>query len=171
MSCEGIKYIPEKTSFACGKLTEMTETYIFVFFRGLKRTATIYSLSFSPCGLYLACSSNTETIHVFKMDETSPKDMQVKSQMCCFFSVYFSELKATSIFCRGSDGINSSPPNSIGGGSGGIGFNSGSTTGSASTGAVGDGLGGVGNNPGRYDHGRNLIRLMVSSNLRSLEAG
>ena len=75
MSCEGIKYIPEKTSFACGKLTEMTETYIFVFFRGLKRTATIYSLSFSPCGLYLACSSNTETIHVFKMDETSPKDM------------------------------------------------------------------------------------------------
>ena len=72
--------------------------------------------------------------------------------MCCFFSVYFSELKATSIFCRGSDGINSSPPNSIGVGSGGIGFNSGSTTGSASTGAVGDGLGGVGNNPGRYGH-------------------
>jgi len=94
--------------------------------RGLKRTATIYSLSFSPCGLYLACSSNTETIHVFKMDETSPKDM-------------------------GSDGINSSPPNSIGVGSGGIGFNSGSTTGSASTGAVGDGLGGVGNNPGSGD--------------------
>merc|ERR1719270_82088 len=51
----------------------------------------------------------------------------------------------------GSDGINSSPPNSIGVGSGGIGFNSGSTTGSASTGAVGDGLGGVGNNPGSGD--------------------
>eukprot|EP00092_Neocalanus_flemingeri_P102330 GFUD01130890.1.p1 GENE.GFUD01130890.1~~GFUD01130890.1.p1 ORF type:complete len:480 (+),score=94.25 GFUD01130890.1:107-1546(+) len=37
--------------------------------RGLKRTASIYSLSFSPCGSFLACSSNTETIHVFKLDE------------------------------------------------------------------------------------------------------
>ena len=45
--------------------------------RGLKRTATIYSLSFSPCGLYLACSSNTETVHVFKMEETTAKEMYV----------------------------------------------------------------------------------------------
>eukprot|EP00090_Calanus_glacialis_P045324 TRINITY_DN8342_c0_g1_i1.p1 TRINITY_DN8342_c0_g1~~TRINITY_DN8342_c0_g1_i1.p1 ORF type:complete len:459 (+),score=81.73 TRINITY_DN8342_c0_g1_i1:169-1545(+) len=37
--------------------------------RGLKRTASIYSLSFSPCGSFLACSSNTETIHVFKLDD------------------------------------------------------------------------------------------------------
>jgi len=41
--------------------------------RGLKRTASIYSLSFSPCGSFLACSSNTETIHVFKLDE-KPKE-------------------------------------------------------------------------------------------------
>jgi len=58
--------------------------------RGLKRTATIYSLSFSPCGLYLACSSNTETVHVFKMEETSPKE-------------------------TGTDAGNSSPPSSSGG--------------------------------------------------------
>jgi len=39
--------------------------------RGLKRTASIFSLSFSPCGTFLACSSNTETVHVFKLDERS----------------------------------------------------------------------------------------------------
>jgi len=37
--------------------------------RGLKRTASIFSLSFSPCGTFLACSSNTETVHVFRLDE------------------------------------------------------------------------------------------------------
>jgi len=41
--------------------------------RGLKRTAQIHSLSFSPCGTFLACSSNTETLHVFKLDE-KPKE-------------------------------------------------------------------------------------------------
>jgi autophagy-related protein 18 len=41
--------------------------------RGLKRTATIYSLSFSPCGHFLACSSNTETIHIFRLDD-KPKE-------------------------------------------------------------------------------------------------
>ncbi len=37
--------------------------------RGLKRTVNIYSLSFSPCGRFLASASNTETVHVFKLDE------------------------------------------------------------------------------------------------------
>ena len=37
--------------------------------RGLKRTVNIYSLSFSPCGHFLACSSNTETVHVFRLEE------------------------------------------------------------------------------------------------------
>ena len=41
--------------------------------RGLKRTADIYSLSFSPCGHFLACSSNTETVHVFRLED-KPKD-------------------------------------------------------------------------------------------------
>lgn len=48
---------------------------IYELRRGLKRTATIYSLSFSPCGFYLACSSNTETVHVFKLEATSPKEI------------------------------------------------------------------------------------------------
>merc|ERR1712106_505120 len=42
--------------------------------RGLKRTASIYSLSFSACGSFLGCSSNTETVHVFKLED-SPRDM------------------------------------------------------------------------------------------------
>ncbi len=39
--------------------------------RGLKRTVNIYSLSFSPCGHYLACSSNTETVHVFRLEDAA----------------------------------------------------------------------------------------------------
>lgn len=44
--------------------------------RGLKRTAAIYSMSFSPCGHFLACSSNTETVHVFKLED-KPKESAV----------------------------------------------------------------------------------------------
>ena len=47
--------------------------YMFLI-SGLKRTATIHSLSFSPCGHFLACSSNTETIHIFRLDDKLPKD-------------------------------------------------------------------------------------------------
>jgi len=46
-------------------------TKLYELRRGLKRTASIFSLSFSPCGTFLACSSNTETVHVFKLDERS----------------------------------------------------------------------------------------------------
>ncbi|XP_063694793.1 WD repeat domain phosphoinositide-interacting protein 2-like [Bolinopsis microptera] len=38
--------------------------------RGIKRCAAIYSLSFSPDDKYLSASSNTETIHIFKLDNT-----------------------------------------------------------------------------------------------------
>ena len=94
--------------------------------RGLKRTATIYSLSFSPCGLYLACSSNTETVHVFKMEETSPKETWVS----CMYNVMWLFLSSVSIsfkrrkwflfliYYSGTDAGNSSPPS----GSGGSGF-------------------------------------------------
>jgi len=47
---------------------------LFGFRRGIQRTAKIYSLSFSPCDKYLACSSNTETLHVFKLDATRYKN-------------------------------------------------------------------------------------------------
>ena len=49
-------------------------TKVYELRRGLKRTATIHSLSFSPCGHFLACSSNTETIHIFRLDDKVPKD-------------------------------------------------------------------------------------------------
>ena len=44
---------------------------IYEFRRGLSRTASIHSLSFSPCGLFLACSSNTQTIHIFNLSEAT----------------------------------------------------------------------------------------------------
>jgi len=44
------------------------------FRRGVKRNATIYSLAFSADSHFLAASSNTETVHVFKLEV--PKDAQ-----------------------------------------------------------------------------------------------
>lgn len=41
---------------------------LFEFRRGVKRCAAIYSLAFSADGLLLACSSSTETVHVFKLE-------------------------------------------------------------------------------------------------------
>ena len=45
---------------------------LFEFRRGVRRNATIYSLSFSPDSLYLSASSNLETIHIFRLD--TPKE-------------------------------------------------------------------------------------------------
>eukprot|EP00088_Acartia_fossae_P022134 TRINITY_DN2340_c0_g3_i1.p1 TRINITY_DN2340_c0_g3~~TRINITY_DN2340_c0_g3_i1.p1 ORF type:complete len:440 (+),score=77.95 TRINITY_DN2340_c0_g3_i1:218-1537(+) len=39
------------------------------FRRGVKRCAHVYSLSFSQDSQYLALSSNTETVHIFKVEE------------------------------------------------------------------------------------------------------
>lgn len=44
------------------------------FRRGVKRCATIYSLAFSADSHYLAASSNTETVHIFRLEP--PKDTQ-----------------------------------------------------------------------------------------------
>jgi autophagy-related protein 18 len=41
---------------------------LFEFRRGMKRCADIYSISFSPDNTFLAMSSNTETVHVFRLD-------------------------------------------------------------------------------------------------------
>lgn len=43
---------------------------IFELRRGMKRCVTIYSLSFSPDGSLLCSSSNTETLHIFKLDQS-----------------------------------------------------------------------------------------------------
>lgn len=45
---------------------------LFEFRRGVKRCVTIASLAFSTCSMYLCCSSNTETVHVFKLERSSP---------------------------------------------------------------------------------------------------
>ncbi|KFD57651.1 hypothetical protein M514_01321 [Trichuris suis] len=41
---------------------------LFEFRRGIKRCASIYSLAFSSDSLFLCCTSNTETIHIFKLE-------------------------------------------------------------------------------------------------------
>ncbi|CAE1273567.1 WIPI1_2 [Acanthosepion pharaonis] len=49
---------------------------LFEFRRGVKRCVTIYSLAFSPDSLYLAASSNTETVHVFKLESIKDKPQE-----------------------------------------------------------------------------------------------
>ncbi|XP_028160728.1 WD repeat domain phosphoinositide-interacting protein 2 isoform X2 [Ostrinia furnacalis] len=44
------------------------------FRRGLKRCVSIACLAFSACGLYLAATSNTETVHVFRLQEGAAGD-------------------------------------------------------------------------------------------------
>jgi len=44
-------------------------TRLMEFRRGVKRCAHVYSLAFSQDSDYLALSSNTETIHIFKLDQ------------------------------------------------------------------------------------------------------
>ncbi|CAF3398811.1 unnamed protein product [Rotaria sp. Silwood1] len=46
---------------------------LFEFRRGVRRVATIYSLSFSPDSMFLAASSNTETIHIFRLIQQKEK--------------------------------------------------------------------------------------------------
>ena len=44
---------------------------MFEFQRGMARSVTIHSLAFGYDETFLAASSNTETIHVFKLTEQS----------------------------------------------------------------------------------------------------
>ncbi|KAL7037264.1 hypothetical protein ACKWTF_009143 [Chironomus riparius] len=46
-------------------------TKIYEFRRGVKRCVSISSLSFSTCKQYLCCSSNTETVHIFKLEKAT----------------------------------------------------------------------------------------------------
>uniref|UniRef100_V9I9I7 WD repeat domain phosphoinositide-interacting protein 2 n=1 Tax=Apis cerana TaxID=7461 RepID=V9I9I7_APICE len=47
-------------------------TKLFEFRRGVKRCVSISSLAFSVDSMFLCCSSNTETVHIFKLEE--PKE-------------------------------------------------------------------------------------------------
>nr|XP_016934215.1 WD repeat domain phosphoinositide-interacting protein 2 isoform X2 [Drosophila suzukii] len=44
---------------------------LFELRRGLKRCVSIVSLSFSTCAEYLVSSSNTETVHIFRLDRSA----------------------------------------------------------------------------------------------------
>jgi len=46
---------------------------MFEFRRGVKRCANIYALAFSPDSLFLTSSSNTETVHIFKLETLKEK--------------------------------------------------------------------------------------------------
>lgn len=46
---------------------------IFEFRRGVKRCAHIYSLTFSADSLFLSASSNTETVHIFRLEAPKAK--------------------------------------------------------------------------------------------------
>ncbi|XP_035258659.1 WD repeat domain phosphoinositide-interacting protein 1-like isoform X2 [Anguilla anguilla] len=47
-------------------------TRLFEFRRGMKRYVSISSLSFSADAQFLCASSNTETVHIFKLEQHSP---------------------------------------------------------------------------------------------------
>lgn len=47
---------------------------LFEFRRGVKRCVSIASLSFSTCSKYLCCSSNTETVHIFKLERQTQEN-------------------------------------------------------------------------------------------------
>jgi autophagy-related protein 18 len=46
-------------------------TKLYEFRRGVKRCVSISSLIFSTCKQYLCCSSNTETVHIFKLEQNA----------------------------------------------------------------------------------------------------
>ncbi|XP_026276029.1 WD repeat domain phosphoinositide-interacting protein 2 isoform X4 [Frankliniella occidentalis] len=54
-------------------------TRIHEFRRGVKRCVSICSLAFSHDATFLCCSSNTETVHVFKLEEPKEPREQVSS--------------------------------------------------------------------------------------------
>ncbi|XP_055328386.1 WD repeat domain phosphoinositide-interacting protein 2-like [Paramacrobiotus metropolitanus] len=54
---------------------------LFELRRGMKRCVDMYSLSFSPDALLLSSSSNTETVHVFKLEQGEKPPEQNQSWM------------------------------------------------------------------------------------------
>lgn len=50
--------------------------------RGIKRNAQIVSLNFSICGNFVSVSSNTETIHIFKVDPKARESAERRQDKC-----------------------------------------------------------------------------------------
>uniref|UniRef100_A0AAV2M144 WD repeat domain phosphoinositide-interacting protein 2 n=1 Tax=Knipowitschia caucasica TaxID=637954 RepID=A0AAV2M144_KNICA len=53
---------------------------LFEFRRGMKRCVDVSCLSFSPDGHFLCCCSNTETVHVFRLEEPGLSQQQQQEE-------------------------------------------------------------------------------------------
>eukprot|EP00914_Ancora_sagittata_P018045 GHVO01035613.1.p1 GENE.GHVO01035613.1~~GHVO01035613.1.p1 ORF type:complete len:427 (+),score=26.57 GHVO01035613.1:132-1412(+) len=69
---------------------------LFEFRRGVKRCVTIYSLAFSPDSLFLCCSSNTETVHIFKLETV--KDPKVYEEPQGWMGYFGQALKTSATY-------------------------------------------------------------------------
>ncbi|KAK6476183.1 WD repeat domain phosphoinositide-interacting protein 2-like [Huso huso] len=58
---------------------------LFEFRRGVKRCVTICSLAFSMEGLFLSASSNTETVHIFKLETQKEKPQEEPTTWSGYF--------------------------------------------------------------------------------------
>uniref|UniRef100_A0A915PIS5 WD repeat domain phosphoinositide-interacting protein 2 n=1 Tax=Setaria digitata TaxID=48799 RepID=A0A915PIS5_9BILA len=54
---------------------------LFVFRRGIARSVTVHSMAFSSDSVFLCLSSNTETVHVFKLEGPLPKVLQLEEEV------------------------------------------------------------------------------------------
>ncbi|KAJ8246407.1 hypothetical protein GJAV_G00267400 [Gymnothorax javanicus] len=61
---------------------------LFEFRRGMKRYVSISSLSFSADAQFLCASSNTETVHIFKLEQPSPS----REEECPTWSAYVGKM-------------------------------------------------------------------------------
>lgn len=82
---------------------------LFEFRRGVKRCARIYSMTFSADSLFLACSSNTETVHVFKLEDHKEKSSEDPQGWMGYFgnalktSATYLPSQVTEVFKQGRD--------------------------------------------------------------------
>ncbi|KAM8825528.1 WD repeat domain phosphoinositide-interacting protein 1 isoform 1-T1 [Synchiropus picturatus] len=63
---------------------------LYEFRRGMKRYVSISSLSFSPDAQYLCASSNTETVHIFKLEQQSPSAAEESATWSSYVGKMFS---------------------------------------------------------------------------------
>ncbi|CAK8676807.1 WD repeat domain phosphoinositide-interacting protein 2-like [Clavelina lepadiformis] len=68
---------------------------LFEFRRGVKRCVSIGSLGFSPDSMFLCASSNTETVHIFKLEQSNT-EKQVGSEETGTWMGYFNKVLSNS---------------------------------------------------------------------------
>ncbi|KAJ8284098.1 hypothetical protein COCON_G00029480 [Conger conger] len=80
---------------------------LFEFRRGVKRCVSICSLAFSLEGLFLSASSNTETVHIFKLETQKEKPQEEPSTWTGYFgkvlmaSTSYLPAQVTEMFTQG----------------------------------------------------------------------